>query len=989
MSGIYLTTNFVPNTNNPLDSRIVVADLTARNSLTFTYPGMIAYVSANDSLYFLSGGTTSSYWKPLSAIVGHISGGSGGGVWGSISGNISAQLDLMSQFGSTLASAHSYDVSLSSSLYEMYHADDKNVSGQLHSQVTSVSAADAIGWHASDVSLSGQLYSLYHGDDKSTSASLYSTLHDQITSTSAVGAAAYHYADKILSGELYTLYHADDKSISGTLHSQITAVSASNLNTWHQADLNVSSYVYSELHSQITAVTGASSSGWHPADIVLSGQLYDLYHADDKTVSGSVYSTLHGQITATSASNALAWHSADKLISGELVPLYHAGDVAVSGAMHSQIVSTSASNLGSWHSSDLSMSGSLYSTLHGQVISTSAENQVSWHAGDTAISAFLHGQIVAASGADQDLWHDADKNLSAGLYTLYHADDKNISGFLHSQVTSVSGSNFSSWHGADLNISATITSNYHSDDKIVSGDLHSQITSTSGANYTSWHASDIAVSANSHALDMTLSGQIYTLYHADDKAISAALHIQTLAASAVTVDTSTFTKNLSSTDTTVQHALNTIDQLTTGGTSSAITESIYQVSHGFTANQPISILLNGVFVLSKADTAANAEFFGIVKTVTDADHVVVTKAGLHTWTHGFDLADGPTLFVSDATAGVLTLTPPSTLASYVLPCANLKDANTIEVFKAQAVQITAAAGNVVGPVASVAGHRVLWNNTSGTEVKDSGIPDFVPLDICDIRLSLASGTPITASDITAATTLYACLYHGNRIALYDATVDWYVVSISELSFALTGLTSSTNFDVFIRNEGTVDSPSIALYLLAWASASTRATALVLQNGVKTLTGHPEYRYVGTIRTTSTTGQCEDSTTRRFVWNEYNQVDRAITTYNSNASWTYTTGAWRESNAGTGQIRGETVVGDVMFARSLNRLYATGAGYRQLSIDAPANTNAGCEWTSSYLVVCYEVTTMLSVGYHYVTISEYAIGSITCYGAYGYSLLFKG
>ena len=118
------------------------------------------------------------------------------------------------------------------------------------------------------------------------------------------------------------------------------------------------------------------------------------------------------------------------------------------------------------------------------------------------------------------------------------------------------------------------------------------------------------------------------------------------------------------------------------GSAGSVIETIVQTLHGFSANQPISILPNGVYVLSKADTAANAEFFGLVKTVVSTDSVTVTKSGTHTWTHGFNLANGPTLFVSDTVAGTATLTKPTNPVSWILPFANLKSATTVEVFKA-------------------------------------------------------------------------------------------------------------------------------------------------------------------------------------------------------------------------------------------------------------------------------------------------------------------
>jgi hypothetical protein len=66
----------------------------------------------------------------------------------------------------------------------------------------------------------------------------------------------------------------------------------------------------------------------------------------------------------------------------------------------------------------------------------------------------------------------------------------------------------------------------------------------------------------------------------------------------------------------------------------------------------------------------------------------------------------------------------------------------------------------------------------------------------------------------------------------------------------------------------------------WTNDTTRATALATQDGVLIKSGDTSRRYLGTFRTTVTTGQCEDSTTRRYVWNYYNRVVKLITIQNA-------------------------------------------------------------------------------------------------------------
>lgn len=173
---------------------------------------------------------------------------------------------------------------------------------------------------------------------------------------------------------------------------------------------------------------------------------------------------------------------------------------------------------------------------------------------------------------------------------------------------------------------------------------------------------------------------------------------------------------------------------------------------------------------------------------------------------------------------------------------------------------------------------------------------------CNGRLTLTSGAAVTASDVTAATAIYFTPYLGSSVGLYNGT-SWDLFSFSELSLSLSGLTASTNYDVFIYN----NSGAPTLEALAWTNGTTRATALVLQNGVYCKSGALTRRYLGTFRTTATTGQTEDSLLHRLVWNLYNQVPRLLQVTDGTSSWTYTVNSWRPGNNSTSN-RVDCVVG---------------------------------------------------------------------------------
>lgn len=159
------------------------------------------------------------------------------------------------------------------------------------------------------------------------------------------------------------------------------------------------------------------------------------------------------------------------------------------------------------------------------------------------------------------------------------------------------------------------------------------------------------------------------------------------------------------------------------------------------------------------------------------------------------------------------------------------------------------------------------------------------------RLTLTTGLPVTISDVTAATTVYYTpAGNCNGIALYDGT-QWNDYAFAELSIAVPA-TTSTLYDVFAYDNGGV----VALELTAWTNDTTRATALVLQDGVYVKTGALTRRYLGQFRTTGVSGQTEDSVAKRYVCNQYNKVASPMYVLEATNTWTYTTAAYRQANA---------------------------------------------------------------------------------------------
>lgn len=202
------------------------------------------------------------------------------------------------------------------------------------------------------------------------------------------------------------------------------------------------------------------------------------------------------------------------------------------------------------------------------------------------------------------------------------------------------------------------------------------------------------------------------------------------------------------------------------------------------------------------------------------------------------------------------------------------------------VLIGQAASAVAATSAGTAGQVLTSNGASA----DPTFQDVPARSLCQGRLTLTTGVPVTTADVTAATTIYWALYAGNQIALYTGSA-WQVFTLSQLSIAVPS-TTDTAYDVFVDyNAGTP-----ALSLTAWTNVTTRATALTTQDGVLVLTGTLGKRYVGSFCTTGVSGQTEDSEAKRYLYNYYHRQPRPLKRQDSTASWPYSTATWRQANA---------------------------------------------------------------------------------------------
>lgn len=153
-------------------------------------------------------------------------------------------------------------------------------------------------------------------------------------------------------------------------------------------------------------------------------------------------------------------------------------------------------------------------------------------------------------------------------------------------------------------------------------------------------------------------------------------------------------------------------------------------------------------------------------------------------------------------------------------------------------------------------------------------------DWIDGRLTLVSGTPVTTTDVTG-TTVYYTPYRGNRISIYNGAA-WATYNFSELSISFTSSPVGV-FDIFIWDDTSGGPSVLKLEKLAWTNPTTRATAIVRQDGVWVKSGAPTRRYLGTVYV-YTTSTIADNKEQRFVWNVANRVRRKMSA-NQSGNWT--------------------------------------------------------------------------------------------------------
>lgn len=203
-------------------------------------------------------------------------------------------------------------------------------------------------------------------------------------------------------------------------------------------------------------------------------------------------------------------------------------------------------------------------------------------------------------------------------------------------------------------------------------------------------------------------------------------------------------------------------------------------------------------------------------------------------------------------------------------------------------------------------------------VLEAGLAPVIPQG----RLTLTSGTAITTSDVSGATTLYYTPAVGRFVPIYDGTSFVNTDIGGELSQATTDSTKSpaavavsSVYDVFAWNDS---GTKRATRGPAWTSDTARGTGagtteLEQLNGIWVnkiaITNGPAAQrgtYLGTVRSNGSS-QFTDSEAFRWVFNAYNAAPRTLKITDSTDTWTYSTASFRQAN-GSAANQVDVVIG---------------------------------------------------------------------------------
>lgn len=268
-------------------------------------------------------------------------------------------------------------------------------------------------------------------------------------------------------------------------------------------------------------------------------------------------------------------------------------------------------------------------------------------------------------------------------------------------------------------------------------------------------------------------------------------------------------------------------------------------------------------------------------------------------------------------------------------------------------------------------------------VKDAGITatklaGAAITHVAEGRLTLVTQTPV--ADSASSGTIYYASFTGNHIALYSGTTAgsgrWELLTIgSEISITPGAtLTSARNYDVYAYN----NAGTATLELKIWDSGGDSQTRVTnthnRQDGVLVLNSDYKRRFLGTIRTISTSAT-QDNEVKRFVRNYYNRVPRTLVKTDTTNSWTYALDntLYQANNSTANQVEIvqcvaedliELVVKSLAVNATTNVNVMSGVGVDSSTVNSAQVYGGGLNTTSPVTNFIGRYIAVPTLGYHY-------------------------
>lgn len=317
-----------------------------------------------------------------------------------------------------------------------------------------------------------------------------------------------------------------------------------------------------------------------------------------------------------------------------------------------------------------------------------------------------------------------------------------------------------------------------------------------------------------------------------------------------------------------------------------------------------------------------------------------------------------------------------TWSTYAMPTS---PSTSGKILKSDGTNLVMSTETYATPGAS--GNVMTSDGTNWTSAAPAGSTPVANL-LCQGRLTTSSGNPVTKTDQTSIGTVYWTPFKGNQISLYVSSV-WTTRTFTQITISVPA-TTNTIYDVFLYDSG----GTVTSELVAWSSDTARATALAYQDGVLVKSGDATRRWVASFRTTSVSGNTEDSKTKRLVYNYYNRVQKPLNVNDSTSSWNYSTSTWRYANNSSsnrvevlqGVVEDQVIVnGTVIWSEggATLRTGVPGIGINVSNANSAiiCSTRSGSNGTDA-CTCSFGWTGYLAEGFNYIAWLEYGAGAGT-------------